>query len=351
MNDICDSLLETYNTNFLDFEDSRIQNLFRDIAKDNFNGNKGNKTLMTLINNHYYPKDNFTGTISGCEYISLLWNKEYQKLVYIFQGGKDMETTKSSQTKNIFEYFQFLMNNTDVFIDFYVDTSKEFGSLQMKNLTEYFQSSRQTLCRYHTFEPVKNKIQVFIDKMDSLRYNKQFNEKINEILDIDIIDEIITNLRLDSMFIHNMFWDSQIDKDKFFSQGDRKMKQIIYSYYKGKIMELDYHFREHFVNQLYVHENFGKTFDVFMLIKDIFEEVNEYILNMYVLGSLFNIKSVTDQPSSPANIIFYTDIDGRREYENVLSKVGFKKILNVEGENNKINSAKIGMPLFSYAPL
>ena len=53
MDKLCNNLLETYNTNYLNMEDDEIQLKFEKESKKNKDGNKGRTTLMKLIYNHY----------------------------------------------------------------------------------------------------------------------------------------------------------------------------------------------------------------------------------------------------------------------------------------------------------
>ena len=86
--DICDKLVNTYNTNVLD-----DPNIDPDIKKEFFkasakyrNGDKGRKVLMDLIYNHEYSSNKPTAKFIGGPYtLTVHWSKEYQKMIYIWR--------------------------------------------------------------------------------------------------------------------------------------------------------------------------------------------------------------------------------------------------------------------------
>ena len=130
--DICDKLVNTYNTNVLD-----DPNIDPDIKKEFFkasvkyrDGDKGRKVLMDLIYNHEYSSNKPTSTfIGGPCTLTVHWSKEYQKMIYIFgeNHSDKIECDKVGSFKKgdvitpIENYLSDLILNTDVFIDLYIE--------------------------------------------------------------------------------------------------------------------------------------------------------------------------------------------------------------------------------------
>jgi|694.fasta_scaffold34493_2 hypothetical protein len=130
--DVCDKLVNTYNTNVLD-----DPNIDPDIRKEFFktsakyrNGDKGRKVLMDLIYNHEYSSNKPTAKFIGGPYtLTVHWSKEYQKMIYIFgeNHSDKIECDKVGSFKKgdvitpIENYLSDLILNTDVFIDLYIE--------------------------------------------------------------------------------------------------------------------------------------------------------------------------------------------------------------------------------------
>ena len=130
--DICDKLVNTYNTNVLDDTD-----IDPDIRKEFFKASvkyrdrdKGRKVLMDLIYNHEYSSNKPTAKfIGGPCTLTVHWSKEYQKMIYIFgeihsdkiDCDKVGSFKKGDVITPIENYLSELILNTDVFIDLYIE--------------------------------------------------------------------------------------------------------------------------------------------------------------------------------------------------------------------------------------
>jgi len=130
--DVCDKLVNTYNTNVLDDPniDSDIRKEFFKASAKYRNGDKGRKVLMDLIYNHEYSSNKPTATfIGGPCTLTVHWSKEYQKMIYIFgeNHSDKIECDKVGSFKKgdvitpIENYLSDLILNTDVFIDLYIE--------------------------------------------------------------------------------------------------------------------------------------------------------------------------------------------------------------------------------------
>ena len=103
MTNSCNKLLETYNTNILSTIDPKIKNLFLTTAKisNQIHLKKGNKILLSLLNNYIKNDTPTPQYIGGPKTLSLHWNKEYQMTIYIFGEYHHSETDCHLFPKNI----------------------------------------------------------------------------------------------------------------------------------------------------------------------------------------------------------------------------------------------------------
>ena len=126
---LCNTLVETYNTSVLDradigFEKACLKEAKRcsktDKAKE---GKLQRDVLARLINNHYkqYNKP-VSAFIGGPFTLTVQWSEKYKKLIYIF-GEHHKDSTDCNDIKETFigDYLDELIRNTDVFIDFYIE--------------------------------------------------------------------------------------------------------------------------------------------------------------------------------------------------------------------------------------
>ena len=126
---LCNTLVETYNTSVLDradigFKKACLKEAKRcsktDKAKD---GKLQRDVLARLINNHYkqYNKP-ISAFIGGPYTLTVQWSEKYKKLIYIF-GEQHKNSTDCNDIKETFigDYLDELIRNTDVFIDFYIE--------------------------------------------------------------------------------------------------------------------------------------------------------------------------------------------------------------------------------------
>ena len=86
MSTICNKLLATYNTNVLTLMEPKTKNLFLSLAKisKQINLQKGNKVLLSLLNNYIKNDTPVPQYIGGPKTLSLHWNEEYEMTIYIF---------------------------------------------------------------------------------------------------------------------------------------------------------------------------------------------------------------------------------------------------------------------------
>ena len=152
---ICDTLLKTYNTSILDrseqfFKEACVEEAKNCLDKNenfHFPGQK-RRVLSQLILNHSnesnpeLPAENkkpIANYIGGPIDLTMQWNKESKKLIYIFGEIHDENTDcdkfkikdrfyGKQHTMLIEDYLEQLIRNTDVFIDFYLEIGRMPGN-------------------------------------------------------------------------------------------------------------------------------------------------------------------------------------------------------------------------------
>jgi hypothetical protein len=141
---LCDTLIQTYNTSVLDvsdtnFKDACIEEAHKCVRKDK---DSERKVLSQLILNHSkqndpdVPKEEkkpITDFIGGPVSLTMHWSKQYKKLIYIFGESHSKLNDckwaigyKPEQVMLIEDYLEQLFKNTDVFIDFYLETPRTY---------------------------------------------------------------------------------------------------------------------------------------------------------------------------------------------------------------------------------
>lgn len=134
MEDVCKTLLNTYNTNVLDGLDIDLQQALKREAEcseqnPNLSG-KNREILIQLIKNHY-DKDKIKPSakfIGGPKTLTVHYLSEYQKKIYIFgekhidiMDCKKFDKFDEEDFTPIEDYLYELITNTDVFIDIFAE--------------------------------------------------------------------------------------------------------------------------------------------------------------------------------------------------------------------------------------
>ena len=141
---LCDTLIQTYNTSVLDlsdptFKDACVEQAYKCVNEENVYGQYKRTVLSQLILNHSIQNDPdvpkkdkkpITDFIGGPLSLTMHWSKEYKKLIYIFGEHHSVKTDcwqfRSDQVMLIEDYLEQLFKNTDVFIDFYLETGRTY---------------------------------------------------------------------------------------------------------------------------------------------------------------------------------------------------------------------------------
>lgn len=85
MDELCEKLLKSYNTNVLDNAEDTLD--VKEFLRSTINHRgcgKGRKVLMDLIYNHYRKTKPSPAFIGGPEMLTLHWSDKHQKMIYIF---------------------------------------------------------------------------------------------------------------------------------------------------------------------------------------------------------------------------------------------------------------------------
>ena len=271
----CTTMIETYNTSFLDRVDEEFRQACFDEAqrctKTEF-GTIKREVLMRLLRNYSVqnnpdvssefkkPKVDFIG---GPYTLTLQWSEEYKKLIYIFGEYHDKETNCPSGGIKIEDYLLQLIQNSDVFIDFYLEVHgyKDFDYInkpwETYRLHEIFKNFENCipkstlglykechLSRIHYFdirqsEGIKlNSVSVFDNTFGQIEDDiKIMDIEKNKVLlrdffsnhdVISVITEISDIISIDKYF---EFLDRQIDEFEFLT------KKVDKSAKKDKIKE------------------------------------------------------------------------------------------------------------------
>jgi|694.fasta_scaffold61936_2 hypothetical protein len=190
MEKLCENLVYTYNTNFLDNEPIELKKAFYNETKrvlKNPECIRGRKVLNTLIENHFEKQKPQPKFIGGPQTLTMHISKIHQKIIYIFgeYHSKDMECDErfkkakneewGSNKMSVEDFFYNLILTTDVFIDFFFEfpayskdlnkyTTMQIGGnpeLRMQKLLDYFKKCVQystrsyeecKLARVHYFD-------------------------------------------------------------------------------------------------------------------------------------------------------------------------------------------------------
>ena len=284
LENLCNALIEYYNTSILSRADEEFKEACFEEARDCATREKviksevpiSRKVLMKLINNKQLnekPKAEFIG---GPFTLTLQWSETYKKLIYIF-GERHTHTTdckyfkiKEEDAFLIEKYIKHLIDTTDTFIDFYLEIhgkndTDHFNNQRICQLWSYFNDcippnanlEKCELSRIHFFDIRKKagiklnsvsefnaagKIRSVIrDLKDKTISNKVFAEIIKPgSIFITVIEDII---KIDTEEKFVAFWMNQIEQFEFLNKKVLKssiLPAIIKNFIKDEITNSKY---------------------------------------------------------------------------------------------------------------
>jgi len=383
LNNICEKLHMTYNTTYINKLKSNEIKFFKKVASELTNTSTGNTTLLNLIRNlnSNVPVAKF---ISGPK--SLSKHTKGEKIFYIF-GENHKGVLCKENFITITDYLKELLINTPVFIDIYIELSKEYNdnylmyekldnSIETSNIPFMINEFTKCYKDLSTDEVCKNSRIHFTDIRNKSIFFEigmiQFYQKrLKNNFALDIFNEIKnvfipflntystsddTETRVEETYI--MFLDNPL----FFKELSRSiMKEELEIYTKERIRE--------YVNQ-YLHtdylskEKFKEALDSFNSVQNgrllefpsfvsfFFDSLNVIIMDIYLLARIFKrfkVPSDTYQPIEPHNIIIYAGDYHCNRYRTFLEQndyiTEFLKVNEVI-RNSCIDISEIHQPLF-----
>jgi hypothetical protein len=413
LHQICNTLIQTYNTSVLDSSDEHFREACTLEAKKCAYENKhkrryglNREVLAKLIVNHSkQEKKPIANFIAGPKTLTMQWNEEYKKLIYIFgeyhNESTDCDKFRIDRDFNemlIEDYLDQLFKNTDVFIDFYLETGREhkdiYGNSRIALISERFKDclhdpnsdsnyEKCMLCRMHYFDVRSSAsdltpnrmsesstmlnifVQILKNKKDydvtRFLVKYRYNTKIKPIL------KEFSEIKTDKDYYD--FWDKQIDEHTFLNQKVIKsfMHEKIKSFIKQEITDVDINITKLLkkveevitIVDKYKDETTGlyeldsisdSDYDVLLInlkyTGEKLTKINSCIADYYLLSRIFKQFNLempaifssfrkTDEPSEPHNIIIYAgDAHARRLRKFLKNELSFKMI-HEKGDQNK----------------
>jgi hypothetical protein len=401
---ICNTLLETYNTSILDisepiFKEACIEEAKKCAIENKYKTNSERIVLSQLIINHsresneqlsQQEKKPIAEFIAGPKTLIMLWSEEYKKLVYIFGEihNKYTDCETATNVMLIEDYLEQLFKNTDVFIDFYLETGRRkntYGESRIAIIANRFKNCLYDpkdndyecrLSRMHYFDLRKEASDLTPDPMtyaaimlfklnhmlSELQTNPTFADakrKKRSIHKFLVANDYYTKIEpilqeFSKINIHEdkeideekyveyaEFWDKQIDKHVFLVKKVSKstMHKEIKSFIKKEILKTE-NIKNIIdtVGQFIVNvDQYEGELDIDSLItqldvcKIFILIVGFVITDYYLLSRIFKKfvpeKRATDEPIEPHNIIIYAgDAHAEKVTDFLENELKFKMI-------------------------
>lgn len=406
MDELCEKLLKSYNTNVLDNAEDTVD--VKEFLRSTINHRgcgKGRKVLMDLIYNHYRKTKPSPAFIGGPEILTVHWSDKHQKMIYIF-GEWHSDEMNCDKFKGglgnmmaIEDFLYELILNTDVFIDLYFEfpsyRGKEYdpalvvfpANCRLAKLLERFKVCLQyatraakecQLARVHYFdvryEDYEGKIKgtnVVISYRINVKYiMENFPEslwgvriKILLILNPEfkeLFDCLATTD--DAKFL--AFWKKQLWDNNYVMKEIGKvpspLKGQILFFIEKEFIKQGFECRKIWKKTIPIILNY-KSYSESALIKAL-KNTSEYISRLncliadtYTLARIFKDfdmkESPIDQPDKAHNIIIYAGTSHSDIYRKFLTSIGFIQISKTgELDNTCIDMKKIKQPFFSEWP-
>ena len=348
---ICQKLQETYNTNVLKQATKETRDLFVATAKTakEINLNKGNQTLLSLIDNYSKQKTPVPKYIAGPISMSVHWNSQYQLYIYVIGELHDTKTDcrlyrekgqTPSNTMLIEDFLEQLISTTPAFLDIYIEWIKSMKDAynQGDRLHEIYIKLGECL-EYSTRDNTKCELARlhYVDIRQDI--NSSIYEKIN---DLSYADIILNSFKITYKFINNnkrlktilniLNTDSLTKYEDFFRQQIRQNKMVVKELNKSFLgKDIESYFTEVLVGialntRKLIRESISvllnpKSSDedlrqALIILVPILVEINTSVMDTYTLSRIFKKFDVTKpkakyqsttnyQPESPHNIIIY----------------------------------------------
>ena len=421
LHQICNTLIQTYNTSVLDTSDEHFREACTLESKKCTDENKHKRryglrreVLAKLIVNHSKETDKtvskqekkpISNFIGGPKTLTMQWSKEYKKLIYIFgeyhNENTDCDKFKIQGDDNetlIEDYLDQLFKNTDVFIDFYLETGREhkdiYGDSRIMLISERFKDclhdpnsdsnyQKCMLCRMHYFNvrssatdltpnrmsDASSMLEIFLrilknkDQFDITRFlvKYRYNTKIKPVL------KEFSEIKTDKDYYD--FWNKQIDEHTFLNKKVIKsfIHEKIKTFITQEIIDANINITK-LVKKVekvitivdkYKHETTGlydldsisnSDYDLLLInlkyTSDKLIKINSCIADYYLLSRIFKEFNLempaifssfrkTDEPSEPHNIIIYAGEGHARRVRKFLKDELDFKMIHEKGDQTK----------------
>lgn len=379
---VCKKLQDVYDSSILKKEDRDIQLVFNSIVSnkiETFKDANPNKTLISLIYNLYNNKKPIVDYLSGPCSISL--QTIGTKRIYIFgeYHGYQNNCFKNKNINNyrhmtIYNYLHYLFSTTDVFIDFYIEAHLPSILRSENPLNLYIQGYMRDITNelYPCLEPKYradcpyNTIRAH--SVDS-RYEQGVSQSRLGCLKIDILNVLDKRkLKLSKSSYkeylklrHTETYLKRIIEDDI----SWNVKEIKRSTMKKEIHVLIDKYSSLYaskINKIFINGRFPeipprsqKKYHEFLFnLSDVLTVIESLVMDIYTIARIFkefDIKTQSNQPKDPNNIIIYCGNSHARNLRNILEDLG-SKLVNYETqcsdryEERCLDMRKFQQPLF-----
>jgi hypothetical protein len=403
MEQVCDKLLETFDTNELDNKDKMIQAAFYSQAQKFKDTDKDN-TLFRLIRNHYDSKIEkpIAQFIGGPFVVRNMYNKKHNINIYLFG---EFHSNNIDCPKNNFElienYLDKLIRNTDVFLDLYFEFPGFLDERYLKSNVMSPQRMQELFLKFYkciqTVSRTSDECQLSrIHYIDVRKFEKLYSgygniaflsrKLLEKMGNIDLLSSdknwskilfVLNKLKL-PLSDYNKFWQEEIEDHKFIR------KELERSYLGNQILGF---MKKRIVTEAsFKKENIKETINKLLEIetktnkkqKDktelfkLYHNLDKFLVNplsviidAYTLARMFKnfkVKNKLNQPEKPHNIIYYAGGAHTLNIFKCLINLEFKQVEKsgnffddnidnyIGGENkyqNCIDMEPIQQPLFS----
>ena len=383
LNTICKQLHQTYNTNFLNTIPVEIQKVFSDTVKENIDNEEGNTTLIKLIYNNFFNQKPMYQTISGPMNFYHLYNKEHQKIIYMFgeQHGRGggCEVDRYDITQYLYELFE----TTNVFIDFFIEVpiisnkkhyynkNKLLPNSYINDLFLEFseciepdnrQQNKCSLSRVHYIDIRKINYKEYTNATNIFGF---FERNIQTYLIVDDFNTLPDIIKEMLLFFQKNSTDNVINYIlSEYTKSSYLTKEIKKSYMKNEIGIFIYNklktyikFNLPEIKQLIDKLKIKKNIEYKYILQQLngeFIHINHYLIDWYTLARIYkkvkNLKFVF-QPSEPRNIIIYAGNNHIQNYLEFFQSQNYillqSQIQKDKNKNRCLDMQNIKQPLFN----
>lgn len=299
---ICKRLVRTYNASFLHKEDLYIQAIFLSLAFRY----KDSSPIFRFIYNMYNSPGPSVPYIDGPMSISLI-TIEDKRILLFGEAHGDRNTCKDLNKSPYIPFVQYLnslIETTDSFIDFYIESSPFFVDIRtnsfvmnevQKTFLETFKREGLSTARFHHID-----IRNWENTKDCYNYTKIYKKRNKEVI------KLLKDLKRGDP--GELFFSFYLGNDLFKKEIERslipleKFKELTKNYFsKEKI----YAFPIVPILKDYPPEG-DKNINIYRTYISYFIVVLSFMVDLYTLARMFKkFKDDSKTPSEPSTIIFY----------------------------------------------